>query len=148
MLDHPIWAEAATFADLASAYPATGDEVEGYAVAHCNVARSGDLTGCQITKANRLKSAGFGAAALKLSRKFRLAPELVKLEPGEQLWVDVPIRFPPPGAEQTRTVTAPTWVASYDPTTALKVFPPEAAAKGLTSGRGVARCVVRRRTAR
>jgi hypothetical protein len=79
---------------------------------------------------------------VKLARKFRLAPQLVQMKPGVELWVDIPIRFPPPGADQPRTVASPTWTASYDPGTALKVFPPEAAAKGLTTGRGVARCVV------
>jgi TonB family protein len=141
MVDHPIWAEAASFADLAAVYPPGAGGVEGYAVAHCAVERSGSLTGCQITKEAPEKS-GFGPAAVKLARRFRLAPQLVQLKPGAELWVDIPIRFPPPGAEQARTVASPTWTASYDPGTALKVFPPEAAAKGLTTGRGVARCVV------
>jgi protein TonB len=56
--------------------------------------------------------------------------------------VDIPIRFQPPGDTGERTVAAPTWVASFDPDTTPKLFPPEAAAKGLTTGRGVARCVV------
>ena len=141
MVDHPIWAEAAGFADLAAAYPSGAGDVEGYAVAHCAVERSGSLDGCQVTKEAPEKR-GFGPAAVKLARKFRLAPQLVRLKPGVELWVDIPIRFPPPGAGRARTVASPTWTASYDPDTALKVFPPEAAAKGLTTGRGVARCVV------
>ena len=56
--------------------------------------------------------------------------------------MDVPIRFSPPRVEQQRTVTSPAWVAGFDPDLAPKVFPPEAAAQGLTTGRGVAKCVV------
>jgi hypothetical protein len=33
-------------------------------------------------------------------------------------------------------------VAGFDPAQALKVFPPEAAAKGLATGRGVVECLV------
>jgi hypothetical protein len=33
-------------------------------------------------------------------------------------------------------------VAGFDPDEALAVYPPEAAAKGVASGRGVARCLV------
>ena len=50
MVDHPIWIQAAGFADLAAAYPAGAGDVEGYAVAHCAVERSGSLEGCQVTK--------------------------------------------------------------------------------------------------
>jgi hypothetical protein len=39
-------------------------------------------------------------------------------------------------------VTSPSWVAGFDPDEAMALYPPEAAAKGVTSGRGVARCVV------
>jgi TonB family protein len=142
VLDHPIWAAAASFEDLASAYPAKAGGVEGYAVAHCEVERGGLIDGCQVTKESP-ERLGFGAAALAVARKFRLAPELAKVKPGTELWVDVPIRFDPPAAAgQQRTVASPTWLAGFDPDTAPKVFPPEAAAQGLSSGRGVARCVV------
>ena len=60
------------------------------------------------------------------------------------LWVDVPIRFPPPSSEAARgrLVAAPSWLAGFDAKGAPKVFPPEAADQGVTSGRGVARCLV------
>jgi hypothetical protein len=84
---------------------------------------------------------GFGAAAVKLAGQFRVRPEVMARAPhGEPIEVDVPIRFDPPGAE--RVVTAPTWIQGFDAEAGLRLFPPEAAAKGLTSGRGIARCRV------
>src|SRR5258706_14050229 len=47
-----------------------------------------------------------------------------------------------PGRTADRKMQAPIWLVNVEPTTAPRVFPPEAAAKGLTSGRGVARCTV------
>jgi TonB family protein len=141
MLDHPIWVQAAGFDDVARAYPAKADGAEGYAVAHCEVERSGALDGCQPIK-EAPEKLGFGQAAVSLAAKFRVSPDMAKSPGRTELWVDVPIRFTPPGASAERAVAAPTWVASFDPARAPKLFPPEAAAQGLTTGRGVARCVV------
>jgi hypothetical protein len=142
MLDFPIWAAAASFDDLAAAYPAKDGGVEGYAVAHCQVRTSGALAGCQMIKETPEKL-GFGAAATALAAaKFRVTPQLAQTRHSGELWVDVPIRFPLPAELAQRTVMAPTWVAAFDPKAIPKLFPPEAAASGLSSGRGVARCVV------
>jgi len=140
MLDRPIWVRAASFEDLARAYPAKAANVEGYAVAHCKIERSGDLTNCQIIKETPDKQ-GFGAAALGLARQFQVAPEWTKAPDRGELWVDLPIRFPPPGTAQ-RTVAAPIWLVGVDPNSVPEVFPPEAAAKGVTTGIGVAQCTV------
>lgn len=141
MLDHPIWARAAGFDDVARAYPAEGGGVEGYAVAHCHVERSGALTGCEVRKAIP-EDRGFGKAALSLAARFQVSPDSAATHHPTPLWVDVPIRFPAPGANQDRTVESPTWVAGFDPEKVLKLFPPEAAAQGVTTGRGVAHCTV------
>ncbi|MGZ6017678.1 MAG: hypothetical protein ACXWKO_03330 [Phenylobacterium sp.] len=142
MLDYPVWAQAANFDDLARAYPAKGGGVEGYAVAHCQVQRSGALTGCQLIKETP-DHREFGKAALGLAAtKFRVAPELATKPHPSPLWVDVPIRMPPPAALADRTVTAPVWISGVDLKVAPKVFPPEAAAQGLSTGRGVVRCRV------
>jgi len=140
-LDHPIWAQAASFEDVARAYPAKGGGVEGYAVAHCHVERSGDLTGCELRK-EIPENRGFGKAVVMLAAHFKVTPESARAPHRTPLWVDVPIRFPPPGATLARVVESPTWVAGFDPLIVPKLFPPEAAAQGLTTGRGVARCVV------
>jgi hypothetical protein len=147
MMDNPIWADAASFQDLDAAYPARGGGVEGYAAAHCRVERSGDKAGtlhdCQIIKES---PAGhdFGKAALGLAGKFRADPAAMVNIPGRApVWVDIQIRLPPPApAGGERTITAPRWVVTVDPKILPKLFPPEAAAKGLSDGEGVAKCRV------
>lgn len=141
MMNHPVWVEAPSFEDLARAYPRRGGGAEGYAVAHCEVERSGVLTRCVASK-ELPPAKGFGPAAIALAHRFKVSAEVMKYAPhGAPIEVDIPIRFPAPGAVD-RTVSAPSWLAGFDPDQAPKLFPPDAAAKGLTSGRGVARCRV------
>jgi hypothetical protein len=143
MLDFPVWARAPSFDDLAAAYPAKGGGVEGYAVAHCHVKRSGDLEGCETLK-EEPEHRDFGKAAVALATaKFKVPPQLAAAGHSRQLWVDVPIRLTPPG-QTDRTVMAPAWLTGVDARTTPQVFPPEAAASGLTTGRGIARCAVDR----
>jgi TonB family protein len=141
MLNFPVWAQAASFDDLIAAYPAKAAGVEGYAVAHCHMLHTGLLSECQIIKEepDRL---GFGKAALSLATKFRVAPELASVRQSTAVWVDVPIRMPAPASLAERTVMAPAWITGVDLKAAPKLFPPEAVAQGLTTGRGIARCVV------
>jgi protein TonB len=141
MVDHPVWAQAPGFDDVARAYPAKGDGAEGYAVAHCRVERTGALFACEVRKEAPEKH-GFGDAAAGLARRFRVDLDPTKAPRGADLWVDVPVRFTTPAEALERTVEAPTWLTGFDPGRMMKLFPPEAAAKGLTTGRGVARCVV------
>lgn len=142
VIDNPVWAAAATFADVAQAYPVRARGVEGYAVAHCEVMRSGALTGCEVTKETP-DSHGFGKAAAALAqRKFKVDPGIAGARPRDDLWVDVPVRFPSPRETPDRTVASPRWVAGFDPDAVVAVYPPEAIAKGVASGRGVARCIV------
>jgi len=141
MLDKPVWAEAAGFDDLVAAYPAKGGGVEGYAVDHCMVRRTGVLANCQIIK-EEPAGRGFDKAALSLAAKFKVAPEQAGVHQNSQIWVDIAIRMPPPDQLKDRTVMAPIWLTGVDPNATPKLFPPEAVAAGLTTGRGVTRCVV------
>jgi TonB family protein len=146
MLDNPVWATAATFDDLAAAYPAKGGGVEGYAAAHCRVERDGDRAGslrdCQVIKETPVGH-DFDKAALSLAMKFRAQPAtLAAIPKREPLWVDIPMRLQPPIASEERVIKAPRWITGIDPKTTPKLFPPEAVAQGLTTGRGVARCTV------
>jgi hypothetical protein len=141
MLDHPVWAQAASFDDLAAAYPAKGGGVEGYAVDHCMVRRTGVLANCQIIK-EEPEGRGFDKAALSLAPKFKVIPELATAHHRSPIWVDIAIRLPPPDQLKDRTVTAPVWLAGVDPKATPKVFPPEAVAQGLVTGRGMTRCTV------
>ena len=57
--------------------------------------------------------------------------------------MDVPVRFPSRLELVDRTVMAPSWlIGSSTPRPPPKLFPLEAVAQGLTTGRGVARCTV------
>jgi hypothetical protein len=142
VMGHPVWVKAPGFDDLARVYPGRGDGQEGYAVVHCQVERIGVMKKCFVAK--ELPSGhGFGKAAMSLAYDFKVSPEVMKYAPhGDPIEVDIPIRFPARAEIADRTVTAPSWIAGMDPEAAPKLFPPEAAAKGLTSGRGVAKCAV------
>ena len=142
MLNNPVWATTVSYADLVRAYPPKAGGMEGYAVAHCQVGhKGGALSGCMLIREDPEKH-GFGKAALALAEKFRVAPEWASAPGHAQLWVDIPFRFPAPGGAENRRIEAPYWVAGFDPDQALKLYPPEAAAKGLASGHGVAKCIV------
>ena len=140
-LDDPVWTQAASFDDLAAAYPATGGGEEGYAVARCRVERTGAIDACQTMK-ELPEGRGFGDAALRLAMaRFRISPQVASPFHRDPVLVDVAVRFQPP-AKLDRTVMAPVWLAGVDPPAAPKVFPPEAVAAGLTTGRGITRCTV------
>lgn len=141
MLDHPAWTRAAGFADVAGAYPAKGGGVEGFAVAHCRVERSGELSRCELRKDDP-HDRGFGRAALGLTHLFRAQLDGARPPSSAPLWVDIPMRFPPPAETLKRDISSPTWLAGFDEARGLKLFPPEAVAQGLTTGLGIARCEV------
>lgn len=142
MLNDPIWVATASYDDVMQAYPAKAGGVDGYAVAHCRVDVRGSLGGCGIIKEDP-DSRGFGKAALALARRFKVAPQWATAPHHVQPWVDIPFRFPAPAAARDRVIGSPYWITGFDPDQALKIYPPEAAAKGVSSGRGVARCSVR-----
>ena len=139
MVTKPAWAAAPTYDEWNAAYPANGAGIEGYAVAHCRVLSTGALTECGIVK-ELPDLHGFAAAAKALAVKFRIDPAQARAIRSASLWVDIPIRMTPSAAG--RIIEAPRWLIGVDPAATPKVFPPEAAVKGITSGRGVAICEV------
>ncbi len=141
VLNNPVWSRAATFEDWKHAYPAAAKGGAGYAVAHCAVRPGGRLTQCEVIKATP-DHLGFDRAALSLAGKFQVAPQWSVAPNHGQLWLDIPFRFPSPAQTEDRSVANPYWIAGFDPDQELKVFPSEAAAKGVTSGHGVAQCQV------
>ena len=140
MMDHPVWTSAPSFDDMRLAYPAKGGGGEGFVVLRCQVERGGDLARCTVSK-ELPDYHDFGPAAMSLSRLFHVSPDVMAKAPGHTpVQVMIPIRFAPPQAAAEQAVTAPTWISGFDPNAAPKLFPAEAAAKGVTTGRGVARC--------
>jgi TonB family protein len=139
MLSNPVWAVAPGFDDVAGAYPPKAGGAEGYVVEHCQVTPTGDLKNCAPVKETP-DGLDFARAALPLAYKFKVIPALAVSPDKKPLWVDIPIRLPPPQAQQDRTVAQPHWLT--DLAAAPTAFPPQAAARGVTRGVGVVDCVV------
>ena len=143
VIETPVWSRAPSFADVAAAYPARGQGVDGSATLFCRFGDSGALDGCEVTSESP-GGRGFGAAALSLAAKFTVAVDRAWSMGGEQFGVEIPVSLPnPDGAVmRERRISGPTWLTRFSPTAAATYFPPEAAAKGLSTGRGVAECRV------
>jgi hypothetical protein len=143
MMNHPAWTATPSFEDLGGAYPKDAGGLEGFAVVHCEVVRkTGKLIRCSLAKEDPANH-DFGAGALKLAALFQVSPkDMAYAPPNGAVEVEIPVRLAPPAELARHAVTAPNWLAGFDPLQAAKLFPPEAAAKGLATGRGVARCVV------
>lgn len=140
LMGSSAWAQAPSFEDLETAYPTQGGGVEGYAVAHCKVARAGTLDRCVVAKEVPIGH-GFGKQALVLAPSFRVSPEVMAGAPtGAPIEVDVPIRFPPASEARDRTVRAPVWLAGFDPRTLIRDLPPTIGGK--QSPGAVVRCAV------
>ena len=141
LVNHPVWVRAPSFSDWTHAYPPQAAGVEGYAAAHCRVLRTGYLVECGIVREVPEKL-GFAAAARSLTGKFQLSQDLATAPHRTPIWVDIPIRMSPPSTQAANLVNAPIWATNIDPAKTPKLFPPEAVARGLTTGRGVALCQV------
>ncbi len=143
VVKHPQWRLAPSFADLAAAYPRGAGGQTGSVVLRCQVQVNGALQDC-VTASEAPRGEGFAAAAGSLAKRFRaiVAPDEFKGD--ALLFVNVPVRFVDPKSApfRGRRIEAPYWVTVPSRAVLAAAFPPSAAAKGVTSGRGVAECVV------
>jgi protein TonB len=97
VITKPDWARKPTGEDMARYYPdrAQRMEVGGRATLSCTVTAKGSLEGCSVVSENPADY-GFGDAAMKLSRLFRMKPKTLDGAPVDGGQITIPIVFTVP----------------------------------------------------
>jgi protein TonB len=88
----PHWLKQPSTADMAAVYPRVGARLGHYGrvTLNCAVQPDGSLAHCEVVSEDP-GDEGFGDAALKLSRLYRMAPP--ERSPLPRPTIDVPVRF-------------------------------------------------------
>jgi protein TonB len=94
IITKPNWLRIPTGDQINREYPARAfrQNVEGRAVIRCTVMSSGKLTQCHVVSETP-EGYGFGAALLKLAKRFVMKPETIDGVPVEGANVTTPMRF-------------------------------------------------------
>ena len=94
VLRNPNWVARPSGADVREVYPkeALRQRLEGRATIACEAAADGSLTNC-VVAAETPQGAGFGAAALALAPKFRMAAQAADGAPVQGARVRIPVSF-------------------------------------------------------
>ena len=94
VIRNPQWVRRPSAEQMLAAYPdrALEREISGRATLSCGVRADGSMTGCSVVSETP-SGAGFGRAALGLSRHFRLSPRTVDGAVIDGARVSIPIAF-------------------------------------------------------
>jgi TonB family protein len=94
---NPVALKTPTNADLLAAYPpdALAKKISGTGTIHCTIDKTGALTACKVTAESPSK-AGFGDAALKMSKAFQFSPKASNGSDIVGKALTIPLKFTPP----------------------------------------------------
>jgi hypothetical protein len=141
-LAHPHWLMSPSYADVVAAYPKDGGGAPGYVSLNCDIVRyNGRFGRCRVRMEDP-PNAGFAAAAIDLTHKFQIEVPEKERKQALEIWAFVQVQFPSPTKAGTavRVIDGPTLMPDADSGPAMHLFPPLAAQKGVTSGKGTAEC--------
>jgi TonB family protein len=132
----PIFVARPSASDLSAAYPhgAASVGMGGKAMLHCQVDRAGRLDACQV-KRESPAGAGFGGAALRMARFYRVDPVSEAAQRGE---LELPIGFATSVDEDALAVAGP-WLAAPSFADTATVYPDIG---GGVAGQVVLRCAL------
>lgn len=141
LITKPVWEAAPRLEEMAAAWPADRQGDEAVVVLRCTMRRSGELEQCRaINEADKVMI----GTARALSERFRarLTTEDAKRAAGAVVVVSLRFFNPAGASGQERRVRAPDWIVTPDAKAIQAVYPAQAADAEISSGRGVADCLV------